>query len=71
MTSDSVFGRFISAKILLWKAQIKSRRAMCRVMNHRQVVLIFFIVGSILGWIICSEWQIYLQTGKITVFPWG
>jgi len=70
MTADSMFGRFITAKVLMWKAQIKGTKAMYWLANRKHVVFLFYVLGVILGWIACSEWQIYLQTGEVTTFPW-
>jgi hypothetical protein len=36
----------------------------------RQHRLVWYVVGIIMGWLVCSEYQVYLATGRWTMFPW-
>jgi hypothetical protein len=36
----------------------------------RNQLNIAYFLGIFFGWILCSEYQIYLETGRITWWPW-
>jgi len=37
---------------------------------NRQPFIIWYAIGIFMGWLVCSEYQIWLQTGVWTTFPW-
>jgi hypothetical protein len=48
-------------KVAWWRTEQWMRR------QHR---LVWYVIGIIMGWLVCSEYQVYLATGRWTMFPW-
>jgi len=36
----------------------------------RQHRLVWYVLGIIMGWLVCSEYQVYLNTGHWNFWPW-
>lgn len=44
--------------------------ALRELLHGRYSRLIAYSIGVFLGWVVCSEYNYYLDTGIITTFPW-
>jgi hypothetical protein len=55
------FSRFIRFKVAWWRTQL---------WLIRQSRLAWYLIGILAGWLLCSEYQVYLKTGSWTTFPW-
>jgi len=58
---NNPFGLSTRLKIAWWKTEAVLRR------QHR---LVWYLIGILGGWILCSEYNIWLDTGVWTTFPW-
>jgi hypothetical protein len=55
------FGPSIKFKIAWWRTQL---------WLIRQSRLVWYLVGILGGWILCSEYNQYISTGVWTTWPW-
>jgi hypothetical protein len=55
------FSPFIRLKVRWWLTEAWLKR------QHR---LVWYCLGLYLGWVVCSEYNIWLDTGVWTTFPW-
>jgi len=37
---------------------------------YRRLPFVWYVVGIFMGWLLCSEWNVYINTGVWTNFPW-
>lgn len=44
--------------------------ALKALLHSKHSKLIAYAIGIFFGWVLCSEYNVYLETGKITTFPW-
>jgi hypothetical protein len=49
---------------------LKIQLALLKLANYKHRAAVFYGLGIIIGWLLCSEYQVYLETGRITTFPW-
>jgi len=55
------FSPLIRLKVRWWLTEAWLRR------QHR---LVWYVVGVVMGWLVCSEYQVYLNTGHWNFWPW-
>lgn len=55
------FGPSIKFKVAWWRAQL---------WLIRQSRLVWYVLGILAGWVLCSEYNQWLDTGVWTTWPW-
>lgn len=55
------FGPATKFKVILWTIQAWMIR------QHR---FVWYVIGIVMGWLLCSEYNVYLDTGVWTTHPW-
>ncbi len=55
------FSPLIRFKVMYWRTKA------WMLYHHR---FVWYVIGIIMGWLVCSEYQVYLETGVWTTHPW-